>query len=123
MSLRSLKVQVLPSGEISGIACAPSGTIFRLLSNLYRPVQTSYRNGMSPAATPSSVFNFASPKSSFRANLALRRAKSGPKRLPGLVLQDPKARPVVVVKRVAARTLHVRMHQVLLHPIEQATED
>src|SRR5256886_3703267 len=40
-------------------------------------------------ATPSSVLNFASPKSSSRANLALRRAKSGPKRLPGLVLQDP----------------------------------
>src|SRR5439155_20015902 len=74
-------------------------------------------------ATPSSVLNFASPKSSFRANLALRRAKSGPKRLPGLVLQDPKARPVVVVKRVAARTLQVRMHQVLLHAVEQATED
>ena len=33
-SWRSLKVQVLPSAEMSGRAVAPSGTMVRLLSNL-----------------------------------------------------------------------------------------
>jgi len=40
-----------------------------------------------------------------------------------LVLQDADPRPGIVVQRVAACALHVRMHQVLLHAVEQGAED
>ena len=40
-----------------------------------------------------------------------------------LVLQDADPRPRIVVQRVAACALHVRMHQVLLHAVEQGAED